>query len=177
MQLLWVSWCLESARAAAAYSEDAVKAAYLYRFAGYVEWPEESSTGQPFHHRDLRRTRDRAATAPSLAGTVSGVLVMFVDVTNIVRAEYPTTPTTLEADPVRITRVLSNLLMNAAKYTPRGGLVEMGTRFGAQGLVIFVRDNGAGLAAETIPGIFAMFTQAESELSRSEGGRCAAHVR
>jgi hypothetical protein len=30
------------------YSEDAVKAAYLYRFAGYVEWPEESVAGHPF---------------------------------------------------------------------------------------------------------------------------------
>lgn len=37
-----------AAYAADSYSEDAVKAAYLYRFAGYVDWPEPSSAGQPF---------------------------------------------------------------------------------------------------------------------------------
>jgi hypothetical protein len=48
VQLLWATWCLGSARAAAAYSEDAVKAAYLYRFAGYVDWPGAADSSIPF---------------------------------------------------------------------------------------------------------------------------------
>jgi signal transduction histidine kinase len=42
------------------------------------------------------------------------------------RVEIPEVPITLEADPVRLTRVFTNLLANAAKYTPAGGLITAG---------------------------------------------------
>lgn len=52
MALLWIaiSWAAVTATATAAarYSEDAVKAAYLYRFIAYVEWPADTGSGQPF---------------------------------------------------------------------------------------------------------------------------------
>jgi hypothetical protein len=43
-----VSPLIPTAHAAEPYTEDAVKAAYLYRFAGYVNWPDERSTDTPF---------------------------------------------------------------------------------------------------------------------------------
>ncbi len=86
------------------------------------------------------------------------------------RVDIPAQPILLEVDPVRLTQVLGNLLTNAAKYTPAGGLIWVGTRFEGQSLVIFVRDNGAGLASETIPKLFNMFMRVQSAIGHSEGG-------
>ena len=86
------------------------------------------------------------------------------------RVEYPSNPIIIEVDPLRITQIITNLLTNAAKYTPPGGLIWLGTRFEANAFVIYVRDNGIGLTPEMIPKVFNMFTQVESDLGRSEGG-------
>jgi two-component system CheB/CheR fusion protein len=86
------------------------------------------------------------------------------------RVERPSTPIQLEVDPVRLTQVLTNLLTNATKYTPRGGLIYIGARLETQHLVIYVRDNGIGLKAEALAKVFEMFTRAEPEVGRSEGG-------
>jgi two-component system CheB/CheR fusion protein len=86
------------------------------------------------------------------------------------RVEYPPWPIVIEVDPLRITQIAINLLTNAAKYTPPGGLIWLGTRLEANALVIYVRDNGIGLTAEMISKIFNMFTQIESDLGRAEGG-------
>jgi two-component system, chemotaxis family, CheB/CheR fusion protein len=86
------------------------------------------------------------------------------------RREGPATPIRLEVDPVRITQVITNLLTNAAKYTPKGGVIHVGTRFDGPHLVIFVRDTGVGLSAEAITKVFDMFTRVDSEIGRSEGG-------
>jgi two-component system CheB/CheR fusion protein len=86
------------------------------------------------------------------------------------RLEPPSAPMLLEVDPVRITQVITNVLTNAAKYTPSGGLIHLGTRIEAQFLVIYVRDNGAGLTVESMSRVFDMFTRIESEVSDAEGG-------
>jgi len=59
---------------------------------------------------------------------------------------------------VRITQVITNLLTNAVKYTPDGGLIYLGVRMEAQFLVIAVRDSGVGLTREAMDRVFDMFT-------------------
>ena len=86
------------------------------------------------------------------------------------RVERPSGQITLEVDPVRLTQVLTNLLTNAAKYSPPGGLVTLGSRFEANMLELFVRDNGVGLASDSLTKVFTMFTQDKSDVRRSEGG-------
>jgi len=86
------------------------------------------------------------------------------------RVEPPPAPMLLEVDPVRITQVITNVLTNAAKYTPSGGLIYVGMRLEAQYFVIFVRDNGVGLTAESMSHVFDMFTRVESQVARAEGG-------
>ena len=83
------------------------------------------------------------------------------------RVDPPESPIMLEVDPVRITQVITNLLTNAAKYTPAGGLIYLGVRMEAQFLVIAVRDNGVGLTREAMDKVFDMFTRIESELGRA----------
>jgi len=65
----------------------------------------------------------------------------------------------LEVDPTRVSQMVSNLLDNAAKYTPIGGSIRLTAyREGAE-VAISVADNGVGMTAESIPRIFEMFTQ------------------
>ncbi|MDP8984791.1 MAG: PAS domain-containing protein [Pseudomonadota bacterium] len=86
------------------------------------------------------------------------------------RVEPPAAPRLLEVDPLRLIQVITNILANAVKYTPPGGVIRLGTRVEAQFLVIYVRDNGVGLTTEAMSRVFDMFTRIESEVSRSEGG-------
>jgi signal transduction histidine kinase len=79
-------------------------------------------------------------------------------------------PLPLDADPIRLRQVITNLLNNAAKYTDPGGQVEL--RAGREGdrAVIRVRDNGVGIPPEMLPRIFELFTQVEGSRERSDGG-------
>ncbi len=79
-------------------------------------------------------------------------------------------PLWLEADVTRIEQVLSNLLHNAAKFTPPGGRIELTTRRDGGEVVIAVRDNGAGISPDLLPRIFDLFVQEERSLDRSYGG-------
>jgi two-component system CheB/CheR fusion protein len=76
----------------------------------------------------------------------------------------------VNADPVRLAQVMSNLLTNAAKYTPAGGIISTGCYLLDHDLIVFVRDNGVGLSPEMIPEIFDMFTQIKSQKDSSDGG-------
>jgi PAS domain S-box-containing protein len=76
----------------------------------------------------------------------------------------------LEADPVRLTQILSNLLTNAAKYTDRGGQIQLHAWREGGSIAISVRDNGIGISPELAPRLFSLFAQAASALNRSEGG-------
>jgi signal transduction histidine kinase len=76
----------------------------------------------------------------------------------------------LDADPLRLAQILSNLLINAAKYSNPGGHVDVQATHQAGTLSISVKDDGIGLAEESIAGIFEMFSQIEEVEGRSEGG-------
>ncbi len=86
------------------------------------------------------------------------------------RVQRSEEPVVLEVDSVRLTQVVSNLLSNAAKYTPMGGEITVGSRREEEGLAIFVRDTGVGLAPDALAQVFTMFARVESEIGRSEGG-------
>jgi PAS domain S-box-containing protein len=76
----------------------------------------------------------------------------------------------LNADPLRLSQVLSNLLTNAAKYTDAGGHIVLSGCLEHGLLALTVKDDGIGIPAEALSGIFAMFSQVESAALRSEGG-------
>jgi PAS domain S-box-containing protein len=82
----------------------------------------------------------------------------------------PAEPVTLDADPLRLSQVLSNLLTNAAKYTHAGGDITLSGRIENGNLALSIKDNGIGIPAESLNGIFAMFSQVEGAAAHSEGG-------
>jgi two-component system CheB/CheR fusion protein len=66
-------------------------------------------------------------------------------------------PATVEADPMRLVQVLTNLLSNAAKYTPPGGHIELAARRLGDQLLMRVRDDGVGMPADLVPRVFDLF--------------------
>lgn len=80
----------------------------------------------------------------------------------------------LDADPTRMAEVVSNLLNNAAKYTPKRGRIELSAQRDHNGdrddVIIRVRDNGVGLTPEALPKVFELFSQVGKTLDRSQGG-------
>jgi signal transduction histidine kinase len=85
-----------------------------------------------------------------------------------VRAPQDAVP--LVADPVRLSQVLSNLLNNAAKYTPAGGRIVLSLEQRPGAVVITVADNGAGIPASMLERVFERFAQVDAHLNRVHGG-------
>ena len=84
--------------------------------------------------------------------------------------EIESGPHWIHGDAVRIDQIITNVLSNAIKYTPAGGVIRvtLGTRDGEA--VLCVRDNGLGISSELLPQIFEPFVQGERTLDRAEGG-------
>jgi PAS domain S-box-containing protein len=77
----------------------------------------------------------------------------------------------VDADPVRLEQIITNLIENALKYTPDGGEVEVAVeRHGSAGAQLRVRDNGQGIEPDLLPRIFDLFVQGKQSLDRPRGG-------
>lgn len=70
----------------------------------------------------------------------------------------------------RLVRCLSNILVNAIKYTPPRGNIKIRVAQTAQEVAIEISDSGLGIAPEMLPTIFDLFTQANPTIDRSHGG-------
>ncbi len=76
----------------------------------------------------------------------------------------------VKGDPVRLNQIVTNLVTNAAKYTPPGGHIAIrGTEEGRQ-VVLRVRDTGIGIALDVLPRVFDLFVQERQAIDRSQGG-------
>jgi CheY-like chemotaxis protein len=84
--------------------------------------------------------------------------------------DLPPEPLAVEADPLRLSQVVSNLLNNAAKYTAPGGRIRLVVEADGEWLVIRIRDNGAGIPIGMLSRIFQMFIQGDRDHKRSQGG-------
>jgi PAS domain S-box-containing protein len=73
--------------------------------------------------------------------------------------DLPPQPLPMDADPTRIAQVVSNLLNNAAKYTPQGGHIALKVRVDGDQALLTVSDTGVGLPPEAIEKVFEMFAQ------------------
>ena len=86
-----------------------------------------------------------------------------------VMALPPALPT-VDADGVRLLRVLDNLLANARRHTPAGGAVTLRAEAGAEAVCVAVHDTGPGIAAEELDHIFERYYRGEAARTR-QGGR------
>jgi signal transduction histidine kinase/ActR/RegA family two-component response regulator len=89
------------------------------------------------------------------------------------QVELPAGPVFVHGDAVRLAQVLSNLLTNAAKFTPDEGRIALRLKAPAargDSIEIAVEDAGLGIAPSLLPHVFDLFRQGEQPSDRKEGG-------
>jgi PAS domain S-box-containing protein len=82
----------------------------------------------------------------------------------------PEEPIWLDADPTRLAQVVSNLLTNAAKYTPERGCIQLVARREGAEVAVRVTDTGLGIPPGMLGAVFEMFAQVNRTLDRAQGG-------
>jgi len=87
-----------------------------------------------------------------------------------VRLNAPAQSAIVFVDPVRTAQMLSNLLINAAKYSDAGSEIVVEVELETDSLLFRVKDTGLGIASDMLGRIFEMFTQVEKDRVRSGGG-------
>jgi signal transduction histidine kinase/CheY-like chemotaxis protein len=113
---------------------------------------------------------ERIAAAGVITNSVATVRLLIDQRKHELTVSLPTEAIWLDADAARLEQVVVNLLTNAAKYTDAGGHIWVTLQQEDNAAVLRVRDTGLGIAAEILPRIFDLFTQAERTLDRSQGG-------
>jgi signal transduction histidine kinase/ActR/RegA family two-component response regulator len=86
------------------------------------------------------------------------------------QVSLPSESVELDADSLRLSQAISNLLHNAAKYTDAGGVIRVSAEATAGELRIAISDSGIGFDPAVGPALFEMFAQIHSPIDRTEGG-------
>ncbi len=76
----------------------------------------------------------------------------------------------INADPIRMSQVIGNVLNNASKYSDVAGKIDITTAQEHSQVTIFIKDNGIGISPELLPQVFDLFTQDHQNIDRSQGG-------
>jgi signal transduction histidine kinase/CheY-like chemotaxis protein len=116
----------------------------------------------------LERRRFEAGEAVERAVDMANPLI--VQRGHTLDVSVPANGLTIDGDIARIVQVLSNLLTNAAKYTPPGGHIALTAAAAADRVVLACDDNGPGIPAEIVGTLFDPFAQGPRTIDRGEGG-------
>ena len=84
--------------------------------------------------------------------------------------ELPDEPVKVIADRVRLQQILENLILNAVKYTEKGGQIEVRAEAQLSDVVIRVRDNGIGIAPDKLAQVWDLFVQVDESPERTRKG-------
>jgi signal transduction histidine kinase len=87
----------------------------------------------------------------------------------LVKIDSPHTMNSINADADRLRQVIENLLLNAVKFTPKGGQITVRLGYGAQYATIAVCDTGQGIRSEFLPHVFERFRQSDATATRLGG--------
>jgi CheY-like chemotaxis protein/two-component sensor histidine kinase len=117
---------------------------------------------------ELRKEKTDVATTVANALEVSRSLIQ--DRAHSLSISLPEAPMFVDADPVRLEQVITNLVNNAARYTPPNGHIAVTATRDDTEAVLRVRDDGIGIPSHMLPRVFDLFIQGERSPSRSEGG-------
>ncbi|HEY8358339.1 MAG TPA: ATP-binding protein, partial [Ramlibacter sp.] len=114
------------------------------------------STGKIKLRKEMLRFSDVVARSVETARPLISARRHTLDI------EQPDEPVYMNGDATRLSQVLQNLLVNAAKYTPEGGHIRLTVKAAANFVNITVADNGRGITADNLQRIFELFMQAET---------------
>jgi PAS domain S-box-containing protein len=114
--------------------------------------------------------RERLDLSGVLAGAVETSAPLISAAGHALDVRLPDRRLIVFGDATRLAQIVSNLLNNAAKYTPHGGRIELSAREEGGEAVVCVTDSGMGIPAEELPKVFEMFTQVGRNVHRAQGG-------
>lgn len=114
--------------------------------------------------------RDNIDTHAVVADAVEQIRPLIEARGHTLRLALAPEPACVTGDHKRLVQVLSNLLGNAAKYTPDGGAIEVRSTVEDGQVCLAVADNGIGIGADMLPHVFELFAQARRTPDRSLGG-------
>ncbi len=115
-------------------------------------------------------TREPLEVATFVTSAVETVEPLMQEREHELILQIPPEPLRVDGDPTRLTQALGNVLGNAAKYTDRGGRIDLICARQGTDVEIRVRDNGIGIPAELLPRIFDLFTQLDRRSDQSVSG-------
>ncbi|WP_411280966.1 PAS domain S-box protein [Gemmatimonas sp.] len=118
----------------------------------------------------LELRKERVSLTAILHHAVEGSRPLIEQLGHELVATFPIQPLIVEADMTRLEQVFLNLLNNAAKYSDRGGRIQLDVARERNDVVVSVKDTGIGIAADQLPRVFEMFTQMDRSLGKSQGG-------
>jgi PAS domain S-box-containing protein len=118
----------------------------------------------------LELKRERTDLKRVLSSAVETSMPLIEAARHRLRVALPDACLGIDADVTRIAQVVSNLLNNAAKYTPAGGRIDLSLREDAGMAVITVTDSGVGIPADSLVSVFDMFKQVDRHMERAQGG-------
>jgi CheY-like chemotaxis protein len=118
----------------------------------------------------LELRRERVELAPVVHQAVEACRPMAEGADHEVTVTLPPQPVYLDADPVRLSQVVTNLLHNACKFTERRGRIGLTAQRQGGDVVVAVKDDGIGIPPDKLDSIFEMFSQVDQSLERSRGG-------
>jgi PAS domain S-box-containing protein len=114
--------------------------------------------------------RERIDLSAVLAAAVETSMPLIEAARHHLDVRMPHDALTLDADATRLTQVVSNLLNNAARYTPRGGKIVLAAERDGDEAVIAVSDNSIGIDPARLEDVFKMFTQIGEGRRHAAGG-------
>jgi PAS domain S-box-containing protein len=120
--------------------------------------------------RRLELRKESVSLASVIATAIETAQPLINAKQHSLEVSLPEEPVHLQADPLRLSQAISNLLNNAAKYTDPRGRIRLSAKLAGNELRISVSDNGIGFDPQAQPRLFQMFSQVKSAVDRTEGG-------
>jgi signal transduction histidine kinase len=141
------------------------------RQLNHMEWLiEDLLDANRITRGELTLRRERIDLQGALDLAADTVMPLFQAKQQTLKITMPSQRVHLDADPVRVTQMITNLSNNAHKFTSRDGRVFLDVEVQDEDILIHVRDEGVGIAAENLARIFDMFAQISEGPDGSNGG-------
>ena len=118
----------------------------------------------------LALNRQPVAIQEVIAGALESCGDSLTEKNHLLEVELPEDSAYIDADLLRMTQVLTNLLNNAIKYTPPGGKIKISTQLTGTSVALCVSDSGQGLTAAAMEDVFDMFMQVPNEHRQASTG-------
>jgi PAS domain S-box-containing protein len=114
--------------------------------------------------------RERVEIAEVVASAIEVASPLFEQRAHALDLDVAREGLAVDCDAARLVQVVSNLLTNSGKYTPPGGRIMLSAAAEGDEVVLRVRDNGMGMTADALPGVFDLFVQGRQAIDRAHGG-------